>query len=241
MARRDCRTGAVTAPAFVLVHSPLVGPRTWTGVAEVLRDRGHRVYVPSLLDALDGPPPYYPAFARAATAPVDATGGSVVLVAHSGAGALLPSVADALRVPVAAAVFVDALLPHPGLSWFSSAPPELAGLLRDLRDGDLLPPWHEWFPPGAVASLLPDDRLREAFVAELRPLPFAYFEEPAPRPGSWPPAVCCYLGLSEAYDGAVAEATSSGWRVDHLRSDHLAPVTAPAALADRLLGLTRDA
>lgn len=238
MARRDRQVGALTAPAYVLVHSPLVGPRTWAGVAEELRGRGHLAYVPSLLDVLDGPPPYYPAFARAAAAPVDPSGGPVVLVAHSGAGALLPSVADALSVPVAAAVLVDAILPHPGQSWFSSAPAEIADQLRGLRDGDRLPPWHEWFPPDALAALVPDERLREAFVAELRPLPFAYFEEPAPRSESWPPAVRRYLRLSEAYAGAAADAASSGWRVDHLRSHHLAPVTAPAAVADRLVDPT---
>ncbi len=40
-------------------------------------------------------------------------------------------------------VFVDALLPHPGESWFAGVPPELgaracASLAKDGR----LPPWH---------------------------------------------------------------------------------------------------
>ena len=42
----------------------------------------------------------------------------LVLVGHSGADALLPSVAAACDAAVAAAVFVDAILPHPGASWF---------------------------------------------------------------------------------------------------------------------------
>jgi hypothetical protein len=35
--------------AFILVHSPLVGPSTWSPVARALEEGGHRVAVPSLL------------------------------------------------------------------------------------------------------------------------------------------------------------------------------------------------
>src|SRR6266511_3355310 len=44
---------------FVLVHSPLVGPRTWTFVAQELERRGMQAVVPSLLAAADAPPPQF--------------------------------------------------------------------------------------------------------------------------------------------------------------------------------------
>jgi hypothetical protein len=44
------------AYAYLLVHSPLVGPRTWAGVA----DRLGTAAVPSLLDIGAGGPPCWP-------------------------------------------------------------------------------------------------------------------------------------------------------------------------------------
>src|ERR1043165_436052 len=96
-------------PTFVLVHSPLVGPSSWEPVAAVLRGEGHRVEVPSLADA--GGPPYYPALAAAIA---EATPDGAFLVAHSGAGALLTSAAEAAGRRVAGLVYVGALLPYPG-------------------------------------------------------------------------------------------------------------------------------
>src|SRR5262245_8795614 len=95
---------------FVLVHSPLVGPLTWSRVAEELRGLGEGVVVPVLPEALEAPAWQAAAGAVAEAAP-DAP---LVLVAHSGAGPLLPAVRMALgrRVP-AAYIFVDAGIPRP--------------------------------------------------------------------------------------------------------------------------------
>jgi hypothetical protein len=88
--------------------------------------------------------------------------GPVVIAGHSGAGALLPAIAG--EVDVHAAIFVDAILPHPGLSWFDTAPAQLRQHLRDMAHGALLPRWNQWFPAGALSAVLPDDGLRERFV-----------------------------------------------------------------------------
>ncbi|UQS21623.1 alpha/beta hydrolase [Amycolatopsis thermalba] len=207
---------------FVLVHSPLVGPATWQRVAAELRSRGHRVTTPSLLGALDGPGPYYPKLFDAAAEPG-------ILVAHSGAGALLPGIAARTHAP--RAIFVDALLPHPGRGWFDTAPPELAERLRGLATDGRLPPWHEWFPPGTVEDLLPDQRTRDEFLAELPRVPLAYFTEPAPE-AALPPSA--YLQLSAAYDEEAREAAARGWPVQRLDAHHLAPLTAPAEIAAAL-------
>src|SRR5690606_36396579 len=116
----------LTVSGYVLLHSPLVGPLTWRGVADELAGRGHDVWLPALRDAFTAGPPYYPALAAAVAAQVDPGAGGATLVAHSGAGALVPAVVQALRRPVTAAVFVDALLPHGGRGWLDTAPDELA-------------------------------------------------------------------------------------------------------------------
>lgn len=221
---------------FVLVHSPLVGPATWHPVRDTLRARGHRAIVPSLTHVLGGAGPYFPALANAAADAVDVDE-PVVLVGHSGAGPLLPAVTDALATPVAVAVFVDAGLPHPGRNWFDTAPRELVDQLRTLARDGMLPPWHEWFPPEAVAELVPDPAMRDAVVRELRPLPVAFFDEPVPAPSAWPPGRCAYLLLGDAYADSARDAAALGWPVAHHPSDHLALYTDPERITEELLTL----
>ncbi len=156
--------------------------------------------------------------------------GPVVLIGHSGAGSLLPAVAEAVG-GVDAAVFVDALLPHPGRSWFDTAPRKLREQLRALAVGQRLPPWHRWFPPEAVAALLPDEDTRAQFIAELPEVPVAYFEELAPSADDWPPDRCGYMQLSEAYDREAGEAEQRGWLSVREPMDHLAMLTRPDAVA----------
>src|ERR1022692_347148 len=102
---------------FILVHSPSVGPRTWSAVAAYLRDAGHPVVVPSLLGVGTGGPPFWPRVAAEVSAQVEAArdqssgantqhGGTtepeqtepeqIVLVAHSNAGVLVPVIHRAL-------------------------------------------------------------------------------------------------------------------------------------------------
>ncbi|WP_407925052.1 alpha/beta fold hydrolase [Amycolatopsis pittospori] len=113
---------ARSAPTLLLVHSPLVGPLTWESTATCLRDEGWSVVVPSLTAVVEDGPPYYRKFAESAARALD-SGGPVVLVGHSGAGALLPVIAEVAGDDVRGAVFVDALLPHPGRAAGSTPPP----------------------------------------------------------------------------------------------------------------------
>jgi hypothetical protein len=209
---------------IVLVHSPLVGPATWQPVAETLRHAGHQVVVPSLLDAIVAP--YHRNLATAAAGGVT---GPVVVVGHSGAGVLLPAIAETLDVR--AAVFVDAVLPHPGTSWLATVSEELraqgAGLVHDGR----LAPWHTWFPAEMLDRLLPDPEIRARIVAEIPSVPAAYLGEPAPETQLSPAVRCAYVRLSDAYDDEVAEAERHGWWVRRVDMDHLAIVTRPDRIA----------
>jgi hypothetical protein len=226
------------APLLVLIHSPLVGALTWQPAADRLRARGQPVVVPSLAGVTDAGPPYYPRLAArvAEAARAARPAGPLLLIGHSGAGALLPAVAAAAGGAVAGAGFVDALLPHPGVSWLATAPPDLRAALLRLAAGGRLPPWHEWFPPGALDGLVPDPALRARFVAELPRLPMAYFEEPAP-PGDAVAGRNGYLQLSAAYQDAADEAERRGWPTLREAADHLAPLTRPEWIADRLTRL----
>ena len=160
--------------------------------------------------------------------------------------ALLPAIAaeiaargDAADVAVHGAIFVDAILPHPGQTWFETAPASLGEHLVGLAREGVLPRWNEWFPAEAVSALLPEAALRDRFVADLPELPLAYFYETAPLVPGWPPGHCAYMRLSEAYDEFADEAERLGWPVRREDADHLAMLTQPdriAAVLDQLVG-----
>lgn len=227
-----------SAAAFVLVHSPLVGPATWRPVAAELRIRGYDVVVPALAGVAEEGPPFYERLAtRVAEAVRDSSlAGPIVVVGHSGAGASLPSITATLQHNVMAVLFVDAILPHPGSSWMETAPPTLREQLRGLAVDGKLPPWQEWFPPGTVEALIPDEEQRTSVLAEVPRLPLAYFDEPAPSVDV-PADRYGYLQLSAAYGPFADEAERRGWPTIREASDHLAIVTNPGLVVRRLLDL----
>jgi pimeloyl-ACP methyl ester carboxylesterase len=220
------------SPTLLFVHSPVVGPSTWTYTAEVLREKGFGCVVPDLTTVATMCGPYYPKYAMAAAAAVDEETGPVVVVGHSAAGALLPAMADVVGERVRGAVFVDAMLPQPGRSWFDTAPHGLEAQLRGLADNGLLPPWHEWFPPGALAGLVPDPVRRRRLVAEIPRLPLAYFDEPAPPARFAESVACAFLRLGPPFDPAADKAQRLGWWVARRDWDHLRMLSAPDAVAD---------
>jgi hypothetical protein len=149
---------------------------------------------------------------------------------------LLPVVGTALD-GVRGYVFVDAGLPEGGTTRLATLHPSLRSHLESLEQDGMLPPWSEWWGTGALQRLVPDAVAREAFVAELEPVPLRVFEETLPEVTGWPDAPCGYLRLSEAYEGEEADAAGRGWPVAHLRGSHLEMLLQPAAVASALLQL----
>lgn len=228
------------SPVFVLIHSPLVGPTTWLPVADELARRRREAVVPSLLGVAAAPAPQWrhvPEAVRAATAE---TAAPVVLVGHSGAGLLLPVIADALAVDVAALVFVDSVLPSASGS-LRLAPAGRMTQLRALASDGVLPPWSSWFGQDAMRELIPEERLRATLEEEMPRLPLSYFEASVPLPGDWSARPCAYLLLSgEPYAKSAAQARDQGWAVaETAGAGHLAMASDPIAVTDTLLDLER--
>lgn len=233
-------TDATRADVIALLHSPLVGPTTWQGVAERLRALGIEVVVCDLTPPVRADPPLQPGITRRVIASLDASTAEApaVLVGHSMAGLLVPGVVQALTRPVAAVVLVDSALPRPGATWFDTAPLELAAHLHHLAVHGWLPPWDRWFRAGTLASLLPDPAVRERFTAELPRLPIGFFDETLGGDANWAHGIACgYVLLSEAYRDAAVQARDRGWEVTELDLHHLAPVTDPGLVATTLSGL----
>ncbi len=225
------------APRLVLLHSPLIGPLTWRGVAAELTRRGHTAEAPAWpkLSTIDEA--YYATLADSLGASLADRSEPLILVAHSGAGALVAALAARLPSPPTAVILVDAILPHPGRSWFDTAPEGMPDQLRAGAAFGELPRWSDWWPPGALERLVPDAAVRDAMLAELEPLPLAYFEEPATA-ATWD-GPTAYLQLSGAYDSESQVASRSGWPLVRLPLHHLAMLTDPVSVAAALESLSQ--
>jgi hypothetical protein len=232
---------AAREPVYVLVHSPLVGPTSWSPVAEELEQRGRAVVVPSLLAVAQAPAPQWrhvPEAVRLATSHLRER---VVLAGHSGAGLLLPVIADALTVEVTGLIFVDSHLPPPTRD-LVLGPPEYMERLRALATDGLLPPWSRWFGADAMRELVPDERLRGILEREMPHLPLSYFDATVPLPEAWNRRPCGYLLLAaDPYGPNAAEAEALGWPVREIAGvRHLAVATDPIPVAEALLDLERS-
>lgn len=220
----------MSGPRLILLHSPLLGPCSLRTVAQELAALGLPAEAPAWPKLSSIGESYYAALSQAMAATIDGAGEDpVVLVAHSGAGALVPALAAHLRAPVAGVIFLDSILPHPGRSWLDAAPAETREALRAGAQMGQLPPWDDWWPPGALAKLVPDDAVRQALVAELEPLPLGYFEEAAPETELAAPA--SYLQLSGSYGDEIRVAGRLGWPTISLPLNHLGPLSHPKAVA----------
>lgn len=212
---------------LVLLHSPLVASSTWNALAPLLRAGGHVVVVPDLVPVMLDQAPYYTRLARTAADAIGASHESTILVVHSGAGALVPAIAEC--APIGGAIFVDALLPYPGQCWFDTTPQALNDRVRALARDGILPPWHRWWPEAGLRALLPVPEMYEAFAADLPPLPLAYFEEIAPDVAL--KTSSAYLQIGEMNQAEADWAQAQGWPVARRKLHHLAMLTHPAEIA----------
>lgn len=228
--------------AVVLVHSPLTGPQAWGVLPTVLRERGHEVVVVDVVED-DGPPFASRFVARAALQVRDAAEEApTVLVGHSGAGVLLPSLGAARRAArssVVGYVFLDAGLPPARpVTQLDIIRGEGSPFAQDLEDllgsGGRFPDWTD----DDLRELVPDDAARSSLLASLQPKPVDYWTERLPVIADWPDAPCGFLRLSPAYDGPARQAAQRGWPVvngpDERPGGHFAMLVDPEAVASDL-------
>jgi len=195
---------------IVLVHSPLVGPFTWSLVAKPLQAGGFDVLVPTLTDSGETPPPYWQQHAVSVQQALVSIPQErpLVLVGHSGAGSLLPVLAQAARHPVTAYLFVDAGLPRPGKTQLEEMPEELRRLLAA---GSRFPNWR-------------DEDL----------------EEVLPEVSGWSDAPGGYLLFTQGYRPYLEQAQGAGWPSRMLPAGHFHMLVDPVAVAATLVELIKQ-
>src|SRR5260370_38349870 len=101
---------------LALIHSPLMGLLTWTRTAAVLSARGLPVLLPELRDEPASRRPFWQQQAESAAQALmgAAAAQPLILAGHSGAGALLPAIRQALGRRVGGCSFCGARRPGGG-------------------------------------------------------------------------------------------------------------------------------
>jgi hypothetical protein len=220
---------------LALIHSPLMGPLTWTRVAGAVAARGVPVAVPELRDDLAGRQPFWQQQAESAARALQIlpTAEPLMLVAHSGAGALLPAIRQALGRPVAGYIFVDAGLPLDGQSRLSTFGEARASFREFLQTGGRFPNW----TVEDLQAIVPDPALAAQLFADQRPRGLPFWEEPIPAVSGWPDAPGAFLLFSETYRPAAEQARAWGWPARELPAAHFHMLVEPPAVAQALLEL----
>ena len=218
---------------FVLIHGQPVGPVTWRWVADALTAAGHDVAVPDLRQAAVSGHAAAVVSEAIAACPSDTD----VVVGHSGAGLLLPAIANSLSTPVRPRlVFVDAAIPD--CDGEAQLDPAVVDLLRPLAVDGVLPPWSAWRGEGWVEQMIPNSDMRAQVEAELPELPMTLFEDALPAPAGWCEWPCSYLLSSEEMRGEAERAHSLGWLVLEDLGNHLDVVNRATDVAANLMRIT---
>ena len=222
---------------YILIHSPLVGPLTWSRVADEVRARGLKVLVPALEDSASSRDPSWKQHADSVARAVSPTlqDTPVILVAHSGAGPLLPAIRRSIPNPIHAYLFVDAGIPRDAatrLELMKSEDPDWTAQFQSyLEQGGRFPDWSF----DDLQEVIPDENLRRQMVSEIRPRGVSFFTEPIPVFAGWPDAPCVYIRFSAPYDRSAAQAMASDWLVYNLDAGHFHMLVNPVAVTDMII------
>lgn len=157
-----------------------------------------------------------------------------ILVAHSAAGLLLPSLAA--RTNPAMLIFLDARVP-PSHGKVAPADAEFLRFIDTLpTEEGRLPPWSHWWGADRLERIISDAAVRERFESDLPRLRRAWFDDFADVP-QWSTRRCGYLQLSKTYAAEAADAATRRWPVVKVDGTHIDPTIAPQSTADALLEL----
>ena len=222
---------------YALIHSPLVGSFTWELVQRVLEEQTLRVIVPAIYDDPNSTLPYWQQHADSvvkylAQIPMQQ---KIILIAHSGAGLLLPAIRQKLKHSIFAYVFVDAGIPRDGLSRLDlmrlEDPQWAEQFHQSLLQGEVFPAWTE----NDLKEIIPDAESRRKLVYEIRPRSLPFFAEPIPVQAGWPDAPCIYIKFSTSYEWDATQAKREGWPVYEIDVGHFHMLVDPVAVADLLV------
>lgn len=196
------------------------------------------VLVPSLTD--NGRAPYWKQHTESVAKALIETPPEtrVILVAHSGAGPLLPAIRTVSPRAVSGYIFVDAGLPKSGASRLKLLEAENSDYAREfekeLWTGAHFPTWSAQ----DLSEIIPDALTCQTLANDLQPRVLDFFQESLPPFENFPDAPAAYLQFSGPYDHAAHEAQTRGWTFRRINAGHFHMLVDPIAVTDALLELT---
>ena len=233
---------------IVLVGGSGLGPWAWNRVTPILHQRGLTVITPQLRATGDD---------RTAPATVTLTDwindltadvnrlADVTLVAHSFAGYVaagaLSQVADRLR----SVIFLDAVLPHPGASWFEVMGSATEGFMRSIAQDGAIP----WWTRDQLDQMYPDNGITQTDLAWLHervtPQPINTYAQPAIDQ----PIETLAAGVRLHYvkclrthpRAAPITSDTPGWTMSTIDSSHWPMITDPEHTAQRIIEVVEGA
>ncbi len=224
---------------FVISHGAWGGGWEWTPVADGLRERGHRVFTPTLTGLgerahLGDSRTALSDHMEDLLAVIRYEGlHDVILCGHSYSGMVVTGVADRIPERLSLLAYLDAFVPEHGQALQALLPPEfIDGLLQTARErGDNrapVPP--ELLPPeGAIP-----EETRQRYIRRLCPHPMASFTEPAKLSGAIGDLPRAYVHCTGDVDpeadilGPFAtRAQADGWFYRELNTAHDLQLTDP--------------
>jgi len=229
---------------FVLVHGAWHGAWCWSRVVKRIWAAGHRAFAVPLTGLGERAHLFSPEI-RVATHAADVLGVieaeemvGAVLVGHSYAGTVITKVADLLEraEAVKRLIWLDAAIPDPGESWSAGQAEETKAARRAvIAEKGFLPP-----ADPAVFGL---DGADAAWIARrMTPQPPALYDDPIDydpkRVARFPKSfIDCTSPALPTIDRSRRRVRSEpGWEVIELATGHDPMVSAPAELAEILLG-----
>jgi hypothetical protein len=202
-----------------------------------MRQRSLEVIVPTLTESNHSKEPYWKQHADSVSQALAAIPGgtAVTLVAHSGAGPLLPVIRQSISNPVQAYVFVDAGIPRDGATRLDLMKSEDSNWAQEfqvyLEGGGRFPNWSN----DNLREIVPDKNVREQLVAELCPRGLDFFTESIPVFDGWPDAPCVYILFSPPYQRALVQAREAGWPTYELDAGHFHMLVDAKAVTDMIV------
>lgn len=219
----------------VVLPSPLLGSGVYAEFAGALAQQsgiGGVTVAEAHLDGAQGPLDLVARWAVASR-------GADVLVAHSNAGHVAPSVSSAAggrRIPV---VFLDAALPA-AAGRSKMAPAELLDGLRHLADeAGRLPPWPRWWSAEQLTGVIPGPLVERLDRACPR-VALSYLDSEIRVPEGWTDGRHAYIAFGDTYADERRRAAEHGWSTRTLDGGHLHFLHDPVAVAAALAEILND-
>lgn len=243
---------------FVLVHGGYQGGWCWRKVTPLLQGAGHEVFTPTLTGLGERAHLLAPSV-NLSTHIQDIINvlyfedlQDVILVGHSYAGIVIAGVTEAAPELLGRLVFLDAVIPDDGQSFFDTVSAEVGERWQvsavELAGTRVYPPSSAHWPLFLNACQVTDPDDVAWAEPRLTPHPLATMEEPVRLSPGHVARVkgslirCSEFPEDEATDNEVAKgkAVANGWDYYEIQSAHEAMITAPRELAALLSWIATD-